>query len=274
MILYYYKIYSGNLDDILSNISLKGLSDINSAIDNENDIVLANAIFFCIDELAMWEKEDIAYKIWDKLSPLYKKRNYDPRIYDIYNDCFSKDCFNRLFNFVWNKPFSIYENGEGKISLRKLALKKRPYPLRAFNNNMSIMLFFVLFMVLCNWIDVHVLNGHSNMGVEGHSVILSLSVSWIAIIVASIIKNFYIFPVCSMVIMFGIGIYELFYPDIDIELCYNISPVMKNNIALLLAKKNILIGFSYLLWYPIIWINNNRIWDIKGDKRVIWNKDV
>lgn len=85
MISYYYKVYNGNLDDILSEISLKGLSDINGAIDNENDIVLANAIFFCINKLAMWRKEDIAYKIWNKLSPLYKDINFNPQIYDAYN---------------------------------------------------------------------------------------------------------------------------------------------------------------------------------------------
>lgn len=269
MISYYYKVYNGNLDDILSHISLKGLSDINGAIDNENDIVLANAIFFCIDKLSMWEKEDIAYKIWSKLSPLYKKINFNPEIYNTYDDCYSKDCFNKLFNFVWNIPFSMYKNGEGKIILRKLALKKRPYPLRAFNNNVSIVLFFILFAILCNWIDNYIFSGYDNSGVEVHSVILSFCVSWVAFIIAGSVGNLYIFPVASMIIMFGIGIYNIFFPEIDIEKAYDMSSTLKNSIALLLAKKNIIIGISYLLWYPIIWINNNRIWDIKGDKKVL-----
>lgn len=269
MILYYSKIYDGNLDDILSKISPKGLSDINRAIDSENDVVLANAVFFCIDKLKMWKKEDIAYKIWNKLSPLYKDINYNPKIYDTYNDSYSKDCFNKLFILVWNTPFSTYKNEEGRMTLRKLALKKRSYPLKAFNNNTSIALFFILFSVLCDWIDGYIFSGYNNINVEVHSVLLSFCVSWTALAIAGSIENLYMFPIFSMIIMFGIGIYGIFFPEINNENSYNISSVLGNCIALLLVKKNIIIGISYLLWYPIIWINNDRIWDIKGNKKAV-----
>ena len=61
---------------------------------------------------------------------------------------------------------------------------------------------------------------------------------------------YYYFPFIAMVIMAIWSISELFSNDIRADLTIE------------LLKRNFVMGLSYLLWYPIIFINNDRLHDL------------
>ena len=82
---------------------------------------------------------------------------------------------------------------------------------------------------------------------------ITICVVWTTLGAAATAKNLYYFPIFAVVTMCGIGIYEVFASDVVIY-----SSISRELVTIALLKRDVIMGMTYFLWYPIIYLNEDE----------------
>ena len=206
---------------------------------------------------ALYRKEDIRNLLWKTIRPLCQIDNtpYSSRG-NIKN---FKRGFDELFDYCWKQKFAKSNNSKEAIKISKIAYRNRTFANKLFNSNLCIFIFTGVFFAIQKWInDSYFYLQFTETKEIGLTfcVILSASVFTLGLLTGSTKRNaYYYFPLIAMVIMFLWSLNELFSGA-------TYSSDISAEITISLIKRNIMMGISYLLWYPIIFINNDRLHDL------------
>lgn len=253
MIEYYYKAYHGTADFLLGKISKKGLWSTIEFVEEENDVLVANAIYILITKQLLKDKEEIFQYIWKRLAPLYKEewgRMYEP-IYgwQQYSEDKSKRIFAQIFDFVWKKKFS--QSKDGKHATRFANIARRNYPLaqRVFCSYTFVVAYVILFVFGSDYALCHLYTQAS----DGSYIWLkNIAVLFCGTVFCCILKRLHLIPACCFLICVAICVYHLFMSNVPFyEQGYNLFEI--KGIKLEIMKSDILLGCMYFALYPVIY---------------------
>lgn len=258
MIDYYYYTYNQGLDDLCSRINTMALTgDIHTNMSYLNDVVLIHAIYAVIDKTELYRKWDIQQFIWNKIAPMCNtdKTSVNQR----YSICEYQEGYNKLFNYCWNQKFSLSKDGRNAVKISIRAYRNRPLKNMLFNSNFFILLFTIGFFKLQSIINESYV---WLVFIETHELLITgvifvmLFTAWVTYDPRYSSKNFYYYlPIAGMAILFA---YSLYIPFSDI----NVEPEIKSDVISNLIQRNVIMGLSYFLWYPVIYVNNERLHDL------------
>lgn len=176
MITGYYLIYSNETaDEILEHLDLNALSSsVDRNIDAENDVVFANAIYKLAYENKKYSRRGLKDLLYSRIKTKYVQWDNHPITGKLPYDNY-RDFFEPLFDFVWNKPFDLKENGKLKTKLSQRTWACQPIQERILNNNITfvgiIILAILLFFIIGNHFYVPSL---LTVGIQGSILIFAL----------------------------------------------------------------------------------------------------
>lgn len=177
MITGYYLIYSNETaDEILEHLDLNALSSsVDKNIDVENDVVFANAIYKLACENKKYSRRGLKDLLYYRIKTKYVQWESDPNTGKLPYDNY-RDFFEPLFDYVWNKPFDLKENGKLKTKLSQRTWDCQPIQERILNNNITfvgiIIIAIILFFIIGNHFYVPSL---LTVGIQGSILIFALS---------------------------------------------------------------------------------------------------
>ena len=242
----YYLCYKESVDELCARIDADLLlRDIWYNADYGNDIYLVHAIYYTAKEMPRFCKKDIREKIWAKISPRCKidKEKYSGRTYEDF-----KRGFERLFDYCWKVKFSVEETEDVKKTreLSKAVYNSMGLKHKLYNSNGAILTFAILFIALQVWINdaFEVLEF-----VETHEFIIPIVVLLTSVYVSAGAGKAYSLPVIGIIVMAGLLIQDLWGETASVY-------------AVALVKRDLLWIATYLLWYPVIILNYDRLKDI------------
>lgn len=256
MIEFYYHAYDDGVEQLCQRIKTNWLVyGIEDNIDCENDIILIHAIYRVATTTNMYRKDDIKSMLWDKIKPLCQIDDTNPYSSRSNIKHFKKG-YDDLFDFCWKQRFSKTNDAKKAVKISKIAYTNRALGNKLVNSNLSILLFLILFFFVQTIIN----DSFFLLKFEDtNEISLTLCVVLLSLSAVGLFRgNYYYFPLIAIVIMAIWSISELFS---------NSSPPnsVSADITIALLKRNFIMGLSYLLWYPIIFINNNRLHNLYDD---------
>lgn len=253
MIEFYYHTYDDGIEQLCQRIKTNWLVyGIQDNINCENDIMLIHAIYRVITTTQLYRKDDIKSMLWGKIKPLCQIDNspYSSRGKIKY----FKNGYDDLFDFCWKQSFSKTNDAKKAVKISKIAYANRTLWNKLVNSNLCLLSFLILFFfaqTVINDCFLMLKFEDTNEISLTLCVLLSSLVFTIGLLRGNTKDNaYYYFPFIAMVIMAIWSISELFSSDIRADLTIE------------LLKRNFVMGLSYLLWYPIIFINNDRLHDL------------
>lgn len=255
---YYYYTYKQGLDELCSRINTIALTgDISYNKETNNVLLLIHAIYAVINQTNLYRKYDIQELIWNKIKPMCVFDNSS--FYSRHSIEEYKKGYDKLFDYCWNQKFSISKYGSSAVKMSIRAYRNRPIENKIFNSNLFIVLFTLGFFKLQSIIN----NSYVWLEfIDTHELSLTLLIfgivffAWITYDPRYISKNFYYFlPIVGMIILFA---YSLYIPFSDID----VYDEIKSNVLSNLIQRNVIMGLSYFLWYPVIYVNNERLHDL------------
>ena len=170
-----------------------------------------------------------------KIFSVFKKEVYAPlRRYGC-----NEDSLRSVFDKIWQCKYSMGNNNVYR-QVMDYALLQQPMYLRLLNSNVFLVVFLVLFLVAAYFIGDCFTVGH----MEDMSLFMALSVLWVGVIASA--RKIILFPIISLGICIGVCLYHVLFTD---------------EYIIFYAKRSLWIGLSFLLWYPILLINRNRLAD-------------
>ena len=214
--------------------------------------MLVHAIYRVVNTTHFYRKDDIKSMLWKKIKPLCQIDNspYSSRG----NIKYFKRGYDDLFNFCWKQSFSKTNDAKKAVKISKIAYANRTLWNKLVNSNLCLLLFLALFLFSQTIINdsFFMLKFEDTNEISlTLCVLLSSLVFTIGLLRGNTKDNaYYFFPFIAMVIMTIWSISELFSSNICADLITE------------LLKRNFIMGLSYLLWYPIIFINNDRLHDL------------
>lgn len=214
--------------------------------------MLVHAIYRVVNTTHFYRKDDIKSMLWKKIKPLCQIDNspYSSRG----NIKYFKRGYDDLFNFCWKQSFSKTNDAKKAVKISKIAYANRTLWNKLVNSNLCLLLFLALFLfsqTIINDSFFMLKFEETNEISLTLCVLLSSLVFTIGLLRGNTKDNaYYFFPFIAMVIMTIWSISELFSSNICADLITE------------LLKRNFIMGLSYLLWYPIIFINNDRLHDL------------
>lgn len=143
-----------------------------------------------------------------------------------------------VFKKAWTCRYvdSGNEKNERTLSVMDYALNQQPVILKIINSNGFLILFVFLFFILSWYIGVLFVGSMSSF----------VALCAFVVGICAIQKNALIFPLVSMSICIIVCLYHVIFTE---------------HLALMYAKQNLYVGLSFLLWYPVLWINLERLND-------------
>lgn len=262
---FYYYAYNFSVDELCKRIDTNlftcGLQD---NIDSENDILLIHAMFQIVRTTDLYRKRDIKDELWGKIQPycIIDERPYSNRG----NMKYFQDGYEKLFDFCWRQNFGIKKNGKDSVKFAKIAYSNRTPLNKLINNNYCIALFLIAFLFIQRAINdsFFLLETEDTLDIILlHIVVFIVSLFTTAAIGGAGNRSnpnaFYLFPIIAIII----------FCIIDVSIMFDDSYTstfgqMHAEEKMDLMKRNILMGLSYLLWYPIIFINIERLDDMSS----------
>ncbi len=253
MIEFYYHTYDDGVEQLCQRINTNWLVyGIQDNINCENDVMLVHAIYRVVNTTHLYRKDDIKSMLWEKIKPLCQ---IDNSPYSSRGDIkYFKRGYDDLFNFCWKQSFSKTNDAKKAVKISKIAYANRTLWNKLVNSNLCLLLFLALFLfsqTIINDSFIMLKFEDTNEISLTLCVLLSSLVFTIGLLGGNTKDNaYYFFPLIAMVIMAIWSIHELFSSNICADLLIE------------LLKRNFIMGLSYLLWYPIIFINNDRLHDL------------
>ena len=258
MIDYYYHTYDDNVEQLCGRIKTHCLVySVSDNIDCENDIMIIHAIYHIVTTTPLYRKNEIKELLWKKIKPLCQ---IDDTPYSSRGNIrnFERG-YNELFDFCWKQKFSKTNDVKSAIKLSKIAYANRSFVNKLFNSNISLVLFTLIFFYLQRFVNDSFFSLEfikTNEMALTFCVILSSLIFTIGLLTGSTKKNaYYYFPIIAMIVLFIWTLSELFQNT-------SYSSDVSAEITISLIKRNVIMGMSYLLWYPIICCNNDRLHDL------------
>lgn len=255
---YYYHCYDESIETLIGRINNNALLyDVHKSIEKENDIIIMHIIYRIVCTTSLYRKKDIKKYIWDRLESQCETFTTITGK-EILKKDYQKG-FDELFNYCWEQKFSKIENKHKAKQIGKIAYQNRPFLRKLYDSNFALSLFALLFFVL----QVLIKESYWTLQIEnvystGAIIAQTAGVIYVSLICAIQCKKIYIFPIASLIIMIAIAIYTVFNPPnpyMEWDLEY--SSFVAND----LTKCIIIMGFSYFLWFPIIYFNKERLKD-------------
>jgi hypothetical protein len=231
---YYYLCYEDSIEKLLWRIDISKLHCVNLSIDCKNDVLLVHAIYQTAKTKHLYRKRKIRGYLWKRM-----------RLSDEY-----RQGFNELFNFCWKQNFSIRESdGERHEKLAKVIYSMRPLYLRLIDNNITILIFTLAFVWLQYQISIYF---HVPSSWEWVKVAMALFYGATA---GEVMRNYKYLP---LVCFWGYMIFALM--GLYGVVIYSNPRFSYAN----LARADVIKALSYLLWYPVIMISEDRIKDLRS----------
>lgn len=256
--LFYYLVYDESVTQLCNRINTNALTcGRRYNIEKENDIILAHAIYKIAYTTHLYRKDDIKSAIWTIVMPLCDS---DDSLYSSYKMKYFQAGFDDLFDYCWEQKFSRVNDEKKAVKLSKIAYRNRTFLNRLINSNLSIILFSILFFAIEYWINQSMLNPYY---VETHEILLTALVIFLGIYTTGAFvryhksDGFYAFPLICAAIMCAVAVYDLF------NFADNVMGSFKADITLQIVKRDLNMGISYILWYPIIYFNKDRLYDFR-----------
>lgn len=256
--LFYYLVYDESVTQLCNRINTNALTwGRRYNIEKENDIILAHAIYKTIQTTHLYRKDDVKSSIWEIIMPLCK---IDESSSSSSKMEYFQTGFDDLFDYCWEQKFSKTNDERGAVKLYEMAYKNRPLSNKLVNSNFSIILFAALFFAIEYWINWRMLRFHI---IETHELLLTVCVMFIGIVITeSLVKAyksnaFYKYPLICMAIMCVVLVHDLF----DTKFIDDVIGFAPADTTLQIVRRDWYMGLSYLLWYPIIYFNKDRLYD-------------
>ena len=153
-----------------------------------------------------------------------------------------------MFDYCWKVKFSVEETKDVKKTreLSKAVYNSRGLKHKLYNSNGAILAFAILFIALQVWINdaFEVLEF-----VETHEFIIPICVLLTSVYASAGAGKAYSLPVIGIIAMAGLLIRDLWGEASSVY-------------AVALVKRDLLWIATYLLWYPVIILNYDRLKDI------------
>lgn len=220
-------------DSILSYLRIDYL-----LLDNSRNESIGNAdtLSSAIDSAASakcYRKKDLREAIWKQIEPRCQAEKGSIESY--------RQGYERLFAYCWTHE------------LAKKVYAKRPFCNKIINSEASVIAFTIIFFWLQWYIDscFEVLEC-----IETYPISMAITICIFALGVAEQERKYYKFPFYAFMIACGLALIYAF--DSDMTLDYGIQ----QEVTIAMVKRTVIMAFSYFLWYPIIYFNEDRRKDI------------
>lgn len=143
-----------------------------------------------------------------------------------------------IFHKAWLCRYADKGNNKGERTplVMDYALKKQPIILRLVNSNGFLIFFGILFLSLSGYVGI--------LFVDTASLFVALCAGLVGFCASE--KNILWFPLVAMFVCIIVCLYHVLFTEES---------------ALMYAKQNLWVGLSFLLWYPVILINKERLYD-------------
>lgn len=239
MIDYYYHVYDDGIDQLCGKINVYALkSSVEENIRVENDIILIHAIHKVAKTTRLYRKDDVKKFIWDKihwqLTFVKALLNDDTPTPE---EC--KESYGKLFDFCWMQKFKT------RFRTRKMchiAYSYRPLERKLIDSNITLIACIILFA----WF-------HSELMHNNWMWVFTPAIIWYGLSAAAIIgkrkteEALNIAPIVCAILHCIVTIAIIFSED---------------SLSHGQIKTWFIISITYLMWYPIILLNKQRIIDL------------
>lgn len=268
---YYYLCYNESIDSLVGRIDINRLTYLEDNIDAENDVFLIHAIIRINTNNGIYRKHELKQRIWNMLSDKCVVDKEFPFCRKIEN---YKRGFDNLFDYCWRQKLSINENGTGAKPLKQIVYSKMPLKRKLLDNNYSLAICCIIFLLLVFIIDKWTVENYSwkwgGERINTHPIMATCAALWIGIGSLTLgtkdVNRLAYGPLVSCVIFVLFSIimilFEPYWMIVDNE--WQLYEWSDSNLALLkiqLIKRNLYLGLSCLLLIPLFRLNIQRLDD-------------
>lgn len=258
---FYYYHYDESIEKLCGKIRTnKLLCSLSDNKDCENDITLIHAMYRLVTTTNLYRKEDISSLLWEKIKGNCAIRENKETGHKTTIEDYKKG-YNELFNYLWREKFSKTNDKKKAVKFFKIAYRNRSLINKMFNNNFFLLIFLIAFLFLQKVItDSFVLLEF----IDTQTFITTILIIGFSFFPFTLALTFirgenekyalYFFPFCAFITACGLSVHELFFGKY-----YDVY--FRDKVTIELMKRNVIMGLSYLLWYPVIYLNNDRIND-------------
>ena len=247
----YYNIKSNSLVDDMDKVLMSSLNEFClSCLSNGgiwNDVVTSKRRAIIESWQSIYDRGADGYVV-NIIIDIIKKGKYKKS--DIYSSfekivypCLKKygcnsESLKDIFYKAWLCRYSDGKKDKGSHTpfVMDYALVQQPIILRFVNSNGFLILFGFLFLCLSGYIGT--------LFVDTASLFAALCAGFVGFFV--IRESILWCPFVAMFVCIIVCLYHILFTE---------------DFALLYAKQNLWVGLSFLLWYPVIWVNKERLND-------------
>lgn len=222
---------------------------------NDNYNLLQQAIYCVSTTTSYYNKDDVRDFLWSELK---YHCNSDDNDSNRHINSFKRG-FNELFDACWKNEFQPDNSVKSPQKLSRIVYANRTLSNKLVNNNYALVVFILLFFAL-QYIVTNSFVYLEFVDMRFKEICTTLIIFWMMFIHLACYQKrgsvYYELPIYGIVIMFIIALLDLF--DMSEKLYRDL---LSEREVIELARRNVIMGLLYLLWYPMIYFNSQRLHD-------------